>query len=353
MSIAATQIYRGLYFPDPNFIFTPGTDLSYWSIGSGMAQGYGGNFWPIQPCDLPASSGKALHIATNGMTQTGTTYRLLSDFSAKNAGCGEIVPMAAGTVPVRYFVIARTWASSGTPYSGLGGATGIIDHYLLTYDADRSYIGAVAHTYTITSPQTANGWELHTAYTTMPETTGISYFRHQMKFASGAGQSDRAIQIAWAGVALPINTVSPYADVISSFYDAQALDSALSNCGPIGGGSVLVNPRHYSDGGQPAIAQRIRLTFPRLSTTEKNLVRNIHQFWNMPTPSAQTRSLNTGLSNGGVKQPILIQLRRNEMKLAMYCDVAALEFQQNTARGAIYPETGSTWETTMDLVEWL
>jgi hypothetical protein len=326
MSVSLPTITRAIWIDDPSFVYPVETG-KYWTPGSAISSkiSYRANAY------TPNTSGRFVSVLIDDNTGSfGSTWQFASALSPYGIGAGPHNTTALPSIRLRPYVIAKT---SGNWTSSSGLMRAIVYGYDSTYSGTGD-TGAITLTDSASAElgNTHTTWTLFTGSSTLATNTNTRHYSLVLQFKDGSGSAGRYIDVAWAGLAIPFNTGSPYTDALASWYDA----------------APQMQIGQYGIQGRAAIQQIVTLNWSQLSDADIALLRKC-AMWNMRTP---TDDVTYDVANRGTASPVIVAIDRGDLKKAFYADMGGgLGVAVASGGGTMWLESGNIWSSSVTFAE--
>jgi hypothetical protein len=324
MSVSLPIITRGIWIPDPCFTY-PVEAAKYWIPGTEITGKITPRYWVEQ------TAGRGIAVLIDDNTGSfSTSWEILSSYSPSGVAAGPHTITTIASIRFRVFVIAYcsgNWASGSS----------LMQAYVYGFDANGTGT-ETSNAITLTDSASAQlaythtSWTLFTGTHTMATDTDTRYYKLGIQLKDGTGTAGRYINLAWAGLAVPIEASGSYEDRLDSWYEA----------------TPSLDCRQHMVQGRPGIQQIVTLNMTQLSDDDRNQLQRC-AYWNMRTP---TDDMTCDVVNRGTPSPVIVALDRPGVKKAFYADVGG-GFPHGVASGGgqLWIESGNLWSSSMTFSE--
>jgi len=328
---------RGLAIPDPNFLHPINTAWTY--------EGFSSTDFSVVTADV--GCGRALKINVGGAgtitTPADYTHILTSSFTPYGVYAGPWSDTLSDRKP--YLVFCMTAKTSGCT----DNTNVLVNAKLYSYTSSGAVTMHTCQTETL-GPTDTTSWATVTELETGTEFDADAYW-HKLKLQFQDTTDDKGghvlLSFVGAGILYGGSGTTPVLtnDQIDGNFRPQVMKAATQRQKWVTPQNTL-NPkvRAYNMGAR---SQVLGIDFHALTTTEKEIVERA-EMWNLAQPDDDADGNASLPANRGTRQPVLVALRRSEVKEAFYADMQLGGFSQAMDW---YPTSGSRWQTQATFTE--
>lgn len=344
MAVELPILTRGIYVPDANIAWPIG---DAWSpTGFVAAQGATPYYYPLASKEA-IGSGRELWLDLTNTSHLNWNYYLTSALTPFGIGAGPFLFDTPASVHWWIGIVVKTVDIPAD-------STSIAKVKVLGYEADGTTLcnGGPELEFdgvgTRDDLQTSTTYELFTVRGSATPNADCRWYKLRvfLRRRSG-GPAQPRMALIWAGMG--ISSGASAQDKLSSWYNANPIISMGTTRKRHSG--VRTEQPYYRAQGHAVHGHNINVAFPNLSLADKEIIQAA-TYWNQAAPTDDIGSYSCFIANRGTPQPVIIAVRREGIKRAMYADMPA-EPQLTEVTPEWMPENNGKWGTNIVFQEWL